>query len=285
MLLSCALLLTAGCGKKQQEANTPNETSAGDAAMTDTTSGENSQTTPAASKTENDGGTEDSSGTETAAETATNANGETAAPAPVSTAANDEVGEGQTAPLEGADNDQEGEYGTPPAQEKTTAADTTSSAKHESTPGGNHDGKLQITVETVEITVDELKAQDYTVPVLVTIDKNPGITYSEWGLKLDERCTYTADSEGLDFSTVYYINDARHFLWTAWTSGAELKTKTGSLLQVNVKLPMDAQPGTTYTLAYADWSLADAAHIWQSPDQDWVKANEIGWVDGGVVVK
>lgn len=140
---------------------------------------------------------------------------------------------------------------------------------------------LHVTIETVEISLEALKAQDYTVPVTVILDKNPGITYSEWGLNIDSKCTFTADSQGLPFNTVSALNEEHHFLWTAWTQ-LSVTEETGALLQVDVKLPMDAAPGSTYTISYADTSFADKPHVWSNADTDY--ASQVGWTDGGITV-
>lgn len=194
--------------------------------------------------------------------------------------------DGETQPVTpSADDDQEGEYGTAPVSADSKANADAPAPDAAKPKADNASAKLHVTIETVDVSLDELKAQDYTVPLVVTLDKNPGITYSEWGLKLDSRCTYTTDSKGLDFSTVSFINDEKHFLWTAWTSGAQVTDYDGSLLKLNVKLPMDAKSGDSYQIAYADVSLADAAHIWVGGDNDWVKSGQVGWTDGGVNVK
>lgn len=181
----------------------------------------------------------------------------------------------------GGENDQEGEH--TPAQ---TRSEGNADADAVSGKGGNtKNAKLYITVETVEITADALAAQDYQVPLTVYLDKNPGINYSEWGLKLDERCTYTASDKGMDFSTVSFINEERHFLWTAWTSGADLRDYDGGLLKLTVTVPKDAAPGTVYKIEYADRSLADGSHIWSGGTEDWVAQNTVGWTNGGIIIQ
>ena len=145
-------------------------------------------------------------------------------------------------------------------------------------------GKLHVTVETVSITMDELKAQDYKVPLIVTLDKNPGIIYSEWGLHIDPKCTFTADSENCKFQTVHVENAEQHFLWTAWTT-ASVYDKIGSLLEVELKLPMDAKPGDTYTVTYADTSLADKGDVWNDGSTDYAaEKGGVTWTDGGVKI-
>lgn len=174
---------------------------------------------------------------------------------------------------------------TEPGEETSTPTEI---VPEESLPVAEDDNStseelLHVTVENVRISVDELKAQDYTVPVMVILDKNAGITYSEWGLNIDTKCTFTATNNGLAFNTVYAINDEDHFLWTAWTSGSEA-TATGELLEVDVKLPMDAAPGSTYNISYADMSLADKPHVWSNSASDYVAAGQVGWTDGSIVV-
>ncbi|MCR4644318.1 MAG: hypothetical protein K5695_02780 [Oscillospiraceae bacterium] len=151
-------------------------------------------------------------------------------------------------------------------------------------------GALHVSIETVSISLEQLKSQDYTVPVLVTLDKNPGITYSEWGLHIDPKCTFTADSEECKVQTVHVENDEEHFLWTAWASGALLKG-TGSLLEVQLKLPLDAKAGDTYTITYADTSLANKGDVWDYTDINTQTTTSyadmngvVTWTDGGVKV-
>ena len=146
----------------------------------------------------------------------------------------------------------------------------------------NSEKLLHITVEDVKISRSELAASDYTVPVLITLDKNPGITYSEWGLYVDGKCTFTANKDTTVFHPEFYINDEKHFIWTAWMSSS-IDTNTGSMLELQVKLPMDAAPGSHYPITYADTSQADKPHLWQG-DSDWASLGNVDWTDGGITV-
>ena len=92
-----------------------------------------------------------------------------------------------------------------------------------------------------------------------------------------------ADSTGCYFSTVSAINDETNFLWTAWAS-TELKTTTGSLLNVYVKLPMDAAPGSTYTIAYSNSSATGSPHQWTDGTNNWAEADAVGWTNGTITV-
>lgn len=301
VLLAALLLLgAAGCSSKPETLTPPDQAPVTESfAETAEISGD-----PA----EEDAGTETSESTEdtdAAETTATAAAAAGSAPAQLGTDAPQPVTQGQTVdpakivePPSGADDDQMGELKSEPAATAvpsnadkpaatapTAAPKPASSASQLATKGGASSGKLQITVPTAEVTAEELKANDYTVDLLITLDKNPGITYSEWGLHLDSRCTYTADTEGLPIDTVFFINDSSNFMWSAWTSGNETTKKTGGMLRLHVKLPRDAKSGSTYPVTYADQSLQPAPHIWQNGDSNWVSSKNVGWTNGGVVVK
>lgn len=172
-------------------------------------------------------------------------------------------------------------------QTASQAGDTAQLTAEQNAAQSAEQGKHHITVETVEISVADLKAQDYTVPVYVSLDRNAGVTYSEWGVKMDSRCTFTADNSEIDMVMAVYhsINDAEHFLWTAWASAGTPVTRTGHILRLDVKLPMSAAAGDEYTIEYADWSLADKAHIWSGEnDVDWAENGDVTWTDGGIIV-
>ena len=202
------------------------------------------------------------------------------------------------APPANADDDQMGELGAdataPPVETHADKNAATAPANQPTekaasgklaTKGGSANGKLQITVQTAEITLDQLKKQNYTVDLLVSLDQNPGITYSEWGLNLDSRCTYTGDVDDLPIQTVFDISNEAHFLWTAWTNGTSSTKTTGGILRLHIKLPADAAAGSTYPVTYADTSRQPAPHIWQGNTKDWVGTKEVGWTNGGVIVK
>ena len=304
VLLAALLLLGAtGCGSKTTTLTQSPVTETFAASTESTDIGEDPSEEASEDSTEaQEASSEDA--TEAAATTAAPA-AAGSAPAQLGSDAPQQVTQAQTVdpsnivePPSGADDDQMGDLkvdtttspvpsnadkpaATAPAATEKPAA----SGNQLATKGGAASGKLQILVPTAEVTTAELKANDYTVDLLITLDKNPGITYSEWGLNLDKRCTYTADIEGLPINTVFSISDSAHFIWTAWTSGNTVTKKTGGMLRLHVKLPRDAKSGSTYPITYADQSLQPAPHIWQDDASNWVSSKEVGWTNGGVIVK
>lgn len=173
------------------------------------------------------------------------------------------------------------EESSTPVEDSTSSAASQDLVENEDyTPA---DEKIHVTIESKEVTLDELKNTNNKVALVVSIDKNPGITNTQWGIKLDKSCSMEADSSGCYFATVSAVNDETHFLWTAWAS-TQLNTSTGSLLNVYVKLPMDAAPGSTYTVAYADSSATGASHQWTDGTNDWAATDAVGWTNGTITV-
>lgn len=148
------------------------------------------------------------------------------------------------------------------------------------TPQGEE--AIHITVESAEVTLDQLKENDYKVILTVNMDKNAGIVSSQWGLQFEQTCTVVAENEGMVVGTVYAINDETHFLWTAWAGTGT--TATGGILQIGVTLPRDAAPGNTYNVTYADTSAVGDPHQWKSLDTDYVAADAVGWTNGTITV-
>lgn len=161
-----------------------------------------------------------------------------------------------------------------PAEENNAASD------NGYTPSGEE--LLHITVPSAEVTLDELKENDYMVILTVGLDKNPGITTSQWGLKFDNRCSVVAENENMIIGTVCAVNDESHFLWTAW--GGQGTDSTGGILMLGVTLPENAAPGDTYSLTYADTSAVGGAHQWKNLNSDYVEMDAVGWTNGVITV-
>ncbi len=145
---------------------------------------------------------------------------------------------------------------------------------------------IYVTIPTVEVSVADLKANEYVVPVYVSLDQNSGITYAEWGASYDKRCTLEYekfDSQVVFNNIVCSVNEEAHFFWTAWAS-SDSDPRTGNLILLNVKLPADAKAGDSYPITYAPVSLANKPHVWNDTKNNWVKDGVVGWSDGGITV-
>ncbi len=172
----------------------------------------------------------------------------------------------------------------PVSQDSPAVESVAETSPENSATSANTDKKMLITIDTVEVTMDELKEQDYKVTLYVTLEKNAGISYSEWGLSYDERCEMSASKSQLDYNTVYAFNAEKPFLWTAWSGGAEISDYETPVLRLTMTLPEDAGIGDFYPVTYASTSLANTPHKWSDGKNDWVALDEVAWNDGGVKV-
>ena len=173
-----------------------------------------------------------------------------------------------------------------PADVQTgTQAQTEAQDEETQPPHSNGEG-VHIHVDSVEITENALHAQNNTVQIAVTLEENAGITYAEWGIIMDPRCTFTKDEHNENVTIPVYesINDEEHFMWTAWTSGVQVSTDTGCMIVLNVQLPEIAAAGDVYTVKYANRSLADLPHVWSSDEHNWGDENAVTWDDGAITV-
>lgn len=170
--------------------------------------------------------------------------------------------------------------------EETTPilTDEATEKKPENQPKSDGTSDIHVTIESVEVSLEELKAQEYTVPVMITIDENSGITYSEWGAVVDSRCQFTADNHRMDYSVYYSINEEHNFMWTAWSSGSQVMDSIGNLLKLEVTLPEDAAVGDSYEIKYQSVSLAEKPHVWSGDSGDWAEVGYVTWTDGGITV-
>ncbi|GEM_PF-1309001 len=174
---------------------------------------------------------------------------------------------------------EEGIVTVPPSPETT--------ASNQAKADGSYD--IYVTIQSVEISLEELKNNNYTVPVYVSLDQNSGITYTEWGAYYDSRCTleYDVFDREVYFDTVCSVNEEEHFFWTAWAS-ANLNQRDGNLILLNLTLPMDAAAGDSYPVTYASTSLANKPHVWNCVDEtksvNWAVDGSVGWQDGGITV-
>ena len=162
------------------------------------------------------------------------------------------------------------------------------SSQTENTPAlnapSNSEKQIVITVDTIEISPEQLKEQDYIVTLKISLEKNAGISYSEWGLSYDDRCEVMADTDGLSYNTVYAFSENKPLLWTAWSGGAQIATSESAILNFSMKLPEDASIGDFYAVNYESMSQANMPHKWSDGTNDWVAMNAVSWNDGGVKV-
>jgi len=191
---------------------------------------------------------------------------------------------GQSVPQETENNIISAEETIPETAEETAPeASGMEIPENKTRPDGTAD--IHVTIESVEVSLTDLQANAYIVPVYVALDQNAGINYAEWGAFYDSRCTVEQvpfDNQ-VDFDTVCSVNAEKHFFWTAWAT-ANSFPYTGNLIRLDVTLPQDAKAGDTFPITYSPVSMADKPHVWNDTENNWVQDGVVGWTDGGITV-
>ncbi|MDE5791910.1 MAG: hypothetical protein K2H66_00105 [Oscillospiraceae bacterium] len=190
----------------------------------------------------------------------------------------------QDSAVQSGDEDGDGDEDSPEEVTTPPLAMSSKDKQAENNPREDGTSDIHVKIESVEISLEDLQAQNYVVPVMITLDENAGISYAEWGALVDSRCTFTADNSEMDLSVYYSINEEQNFMWTAWSSGSQIKEGEADLLKLEVTLPQDAAVGDKYEINYQSISLAEKPHSWSSNNDNWVTNGYVTWTDGGITI-
>ena len=168
---------------------------------------------------------------------------------------------------------------------------------------------VTLEIDQVKLTLDELKAQNYQVPVYINLTDNAGISAVEFGLNVDARITdYTlvknatvAKRLGVTAPDVSMTSStAGAFSWLGLASDSML-TGELSMICVYVTIPQDAAPGDKYDIKYSKdngahlGGTADKSEIWENRAKeddmgnavsaaDYVAAGTVDVTDGYVYI-
>ena len=85
--------------------------------------------------------------------------------------------------------------------------------------------KPSVAIEQVTLTLDEVKANNYQVPVLVKVQNNPGVNALEFGVKADVTYTVVNDSDQV-MDTLSALNGANADLAKGLQAEMTIKAST-----------------------------------------------------------
>lgn len=141
----------------------------------------------------------------------------------------------------------------------------------------NTDG-ISIEIDRVTLTMDELAALNYTVPIYVRLTENAGFDAAEFGVEIDERCTFDKDIKWLDYDDGYAAVNG-DLVWRVLANFDDWHS-TGTILKLNITLPEDAAVGDSYSINYCE--QAYKSHIWNSGSTgtNYIAEEKVQWTDG-----
>ncbi|MDE5792340.1 MAG: hypothetical protein K2H66_02310 [Oscillospiraceae bacterium] len=152
---------------------------------------------------------------------------------------------------------------------------------------------IQVAIDKKTLTLDELKALNYQVPIFIRLEENTGLTTIEFGLQVDRRCDYSVitnsrnaqklTGETLDINMVCGKNGS--FVWTVWASN-ETDTYMENLLLLVVDIPKTVSGGEKFNIDYQTNGLDSSSkpHRWKNGSKNYVADGEVSYTDGYIEI-
>ena len=152
---------------------------------------------------------------------------------------------------------------------------------------------IQVAIDKKTLTLEELKALNYQVPIFIRLEENTGLTTIEFGLQVDSRCDYSVitnsrnaqklTGETLDIHMVCGKNG--NFIWTVWASN-ETDTYMENLLLLVVDIPTTVSGGEKFNIDYQTNGLDSSSkpHLWENGLKNYVADGEVSYTDGYIQI-
>ncbi|MBR2913039.1 MAG: hypothetical protein IKC40_03870 [Oscillospiraceae bacterium] len=145
-----------------------------------------------------------------------------------------------------------------------------------------------VEIQQVTLTLDELKAMNYEVPINIVLTENAGINAFAFGVGVEEGCSFTVD---MDVQEVMMAVEAAKSSDAefAWVNGANARTYKKSdmiICGIVVKVPETAAAGDQFDITYAAQDQEGKKHIWgdTTTKADYVAAGSADAVDGWIKI-
>ena len=154
---------------------------------------------------------------------------------------------------------------------------------------------IQVAIDKKTLTLDQLKALNYKVPIFVRLEENAGLNAVEFGVQVDSRCGYRIvtdfeesmklTGEILSIDMTYATNG--NFVWTAWAS-AQTNSYMKKLLLLVVDIPKTVSGGEKFSIDYQTkgYGSSKSIHLWKSilNNKDYVADGEVSYTDGYIQI-
>ena len=152
---------------------------------------------------------------------------------------------------------------------------------------------IQVAIDKKTLTLEELKALNYQVPIFIRLEENTGLTTIEFGIQVDSRCGYSVivDSdeamelagEYLSIGMTYATNG--NFVWTTWAS-SRTNSSMKKLLLLMVDIPTTVSGGEKFNIDYQINGLNSSRkpHMWKNSSKNYVADGEVSYTDGYIKI-
>ncbi|MDE5753218.1 MAG: hypothetical protein K2H89_01535, partial [Oscillospiraceae bacterium] len=160
------------------------------------------------------------------------------------------------------------------------------------------DKLVQVAIDQKTLTLDELEALNYQVPVFVRTDLSGGLNAVEFGIRVDDQCSCSVINshtqaeklagESLDIHMTYATNaENGNFTWATWASDRD-NTTMNRLLLLMVDVPKTVSGGEKFDIRYQTTGINPTrvySHLWKNSEKfDYVAADEVDYTDGYIEI-
>lgn len=160
--------------------------------------------------------------------------------------------------------------------------------------------KIKIEIDKKTVSMEELKAMQYQVPIFVNLTENAGINSAEFIISIDNRCNYEMitnskevyeiTNDALLFtmtSSAKFDNNSCRFLWAA----ANITEDVGPMVLFMIQIPQDAVAGDVFGISYLpelSYRNYQFEHLWGNvgiEQKNYAEENSVAWSDGWIKIE
>jgi len=158
---------------------------------------------------------------------------------------------------------------------------------------------VTVSIDNVSVTPSELRSSNYEVPVFVRMSQNVNLNAIEFGLDIDSRCRYQAETRS-EYAELYgeklnlemscaVLPSVSDYAWVTWGRVTPYyRQDSSNLLMLLVRVPESAQPDDVYEIHYLSQAPNNATktHVWYNfgTDTNYATSGTIAWEDGSVKI-
>ncbi len=157
---------------------------------------------------------------------------------------------------------------------------------------------IHVSVDQKEVSLTQLKSNNYEVPVFIRLEQNVNLNAVEFGINVDTRCRFEIINRS-DYAELYgeklqmsmskaAIPGMEGYTWLTWGQTSDYYYDKSNILLLMVQIPETVQADDKYEIHYLTQSPSNEnkQHVWYNfgTNTDYVKNGSVSWTDGWILV-
>ncbi len=157
---------------------------------------------------------------------------------------------------------------------------------------------IHVSIDQKEVSLTQLKKNNYEVPVFVRLEQNVNLNAVEFGINVDSQCRFEIINRS-DYAELYgeslqmtmskaTIPGMDGYAWLTFGQTSVYYYDKSNILLLMVKVPETAKADDKYLIHYLTQSPSNESkqHVWYNfgTNTDYVKSGSVSWTDGWILV-